>query len=597
MTYVSPIYTEQTECQDCYKCVRNCPANAIKVEQGHAMIVAELCVMCGRCVVNCPAHAKRIRNDLPLALQVIEQKEKVFVSLAPSFASEFPEFTSEQLCAALKKLGFYGVSETAIGADLVSAQIAEDLQGIESGKIEQKLFLSSACPSAVEYIKRLYPYYANYITDRSSPLLAHSRFLHKTYGEDIGVVFIGPCIAKKREADVWGSIDVALTFNDLHDWFEEKQITPNAMAQLLKKNADSSTKDLDNKEYSFVPFRAAGGSMYPVDGGMIASVKNYIKSSNARFMTVTGLDSIPDIFGGLKPEELKRPLFIELLSCPGGCINGPGTRNGKSAAIKRVQLLDYAESAEKTLSDKVLSDKVDLTGTLPVVADSVEEYSEEEIQGALRSVGKYTVEDELNCSCCGYDTCRDFAKAILAGNAEKNMCVSYMRKLAQKKANGLIKAIPSGVLICDSKMQVVECNYNFAKLMGRDILAMYDAKPGLESADVTKLIDFHRFYADVLTENGPDVIEREVHNGKKIFHVTVFAIEKGEIAGSVIQDVTAPQIQRDRIVNQAHKVIDKNLSVVQKIAFLLGENAAETESMLESIIESFSGDDDNEDAE
>lgn len=583
MTYISPIYTEQTECQDCYKCVRNCPANAIKVEHGHAMIVPELCVMCGRCVINCPAHAKRVRDDLPRVKQLMEQKQHVYVSLAPSFVSEFSEFTPRQLSAALKKLGFYGVSETAIGADLVSEQIAKDLEATRVGELKQKLFLSSACPSAVEYIKRLFPYYANYITDRSSPLLAHSRFLHETYGNDIGVVFIGPCIAKKREADVWDTIDLALTFNDLHEWLENEQITPSS----IKKEADEL-------EDAFVPFRAAGGSLYPVDGGMIASVKKYTDKTEARFMTVTGLDSFPDALAGLKPEALDKPLFIEMLSCPGGCINGPETKHGRSTAFKRMQLLDYANTAENTLPKAVFSKKVDMTGTLPVKPDEIIEYSEEQIKEALRSVGKYSAEDELNCSSCGYDSCRDFAKAMLSGAAEKKMCVSYMRKLAQKKANGLIKAIPSGVLICNCDMEVIECNYNFAKLMGRDVAEMYDAKPGLEGADVTKLIEFYRFYSDVLSVNGPDLIERDVHKGKKIFHVTVFSIEKGEVAGSVIQDITAPQIQRDRIVNKAHKVIDKNLSVVQKIAFLLGENAAETESMLESIIESFSDEEEDE---
>ncbi|HZK20592.1 MAG TPA: [Fe-Fe] hydrogenase large subunit C-terminal domain-containing protein [Treponemataceae bacterium] len=583
MNYISPIYTELTECQDCYKCLRNCPAKAIRVENAHAIIVPELCVMCGRCVVHCPAHAKKIRDDVARAKQIIKQK-KTFVSLAPSFVSEFSEFTPAQLCAALKKLGFYAISETAIGADLVSSQVADDLKAASSAKNEQKLFLSSACPSTVEYIKQLFPYYAKYITDRSSPLLAHARFLHKKYGSDIGIIFIGPCIAKKRESDVWNIIDIALTFNDLHDWLERERITPETIGE-----------ETANQSECFVPFRAAGGSLYPIDGGMITSVKKYTNTPDALFMTVTGLDSIPEALAGLKPELLKEPLFIELLACHGGCINGPGTKKGNSTAYKRVQLLDYAETAKDALPASIITNKPDMTGTLPVDAHIQPAYTEEQIQGALRSVGKYTTADELNCSCCGYDTCRDFAKAMLNSYAEKSMCISYMRKLAQKKANSLIKAIPSGVLIADRKMQVIECNYNFAKLMGRDVVEMYEAKPGLEGADITKLIEFHRFYTDVLAINGPDIIEREVHKGKKIYHVTVFAIEKGEVVGSVIHDITAPQVQKDRIVSQAHKVIDKNLSVVQKIAFLLGENAAETESMLDSIIESFSsGDEDDE---
>ena len=170
-----------------------------------------------------------------------------------------------------------------------------------------------------------------------------------------------------------------------------------------------------------------------------------------------------------------------------------------------------------------------------------------------------------------------------------------MRKLAQKKANGLIKSIPSGVVIANKNLEIVECNLNFAKMMGSEAVELFDAKPGLEGASLEKIANFSRFFSDVLEINGPDVIEREVRCGKKIFHVSVFAIEKESIAGGVIEDITAPQVQRHRIVSQARKVIDKNLSVVQKIAYLLGENAAETESILNSIIQSFSEDEEDED--
>jgi len=162
-----------------------------------------------------------------------------------------------------------------------------------------------------------------------------------------------------------------------------------------------------------------------------------------------------------------------------------------------------------------------------------------------------------------------------------------MRKLAQKKANGLIQAIPSGVVIVDKNLKIVECNMNFARLMGKDIVEMYQLRPGLEGADLTRLTFAAKLFADVLTRNGPDVIERDVREGKKIFHVTVFEIEREEIAAGVIEDITVPQNQRERTISQAQKVIEKNLSVVQKIAFLLGENAAETESMLNSIIQSY----------
>lgn len=596
MNYLSPIYTELTECQDCYKCVRKCPVKAIRVENGHAMIIPEQCIMCGRCVINCPAKAKHVRDDLSRAKQILLLKKQVIVSLAPSFVSEFPDCTPRQMEKALKCLGFSTVSETAIGADIISAQITQDLLAAVTDaddtsslvaskngtkkKHRQMLFLSSACPVIVEYIKHYLPEYTEFITDRASPLLANARFIKKNLAVggisegDLGVVFIGPCIAKKREADSWSEIDVVITFNDLRRWFESEKIDP------------SKIED-DGESPEFFPRRAAKGSYYPVDGGMINACRQYGDLSKVRTMAVSGIDEVSATLDGLKNENLEAPLFIEFLSCPGGCINGPGTAAHVSTALKRMNIEKYASTADDVIDDATLKARPLITDTLPVPATDRLVHSDEEIRAALRSVGKYTATDELNCASCGYDTCRLFAEAMLDKHAEKTMCVSYMRKLAQKKANGLIQAIPSGVVIVDKDLKIVECNRNFAVLLGEDAIDIFDAKPGMEGADLTKMASFSRFFKDVLAMNGPEVIDRDVRENGKVFHVSVFAIEKEVIAAGVIGDITAPRNQKTRTIAQAQKVIGKTLSVVQQIAFLLGENAAETESTLNSIIESF----------
>src|SRR5574344_275420 len=188
MNTLSPVYTIQTECQDCYKCIRRCPVKAIRVEDGHALVMSELCIACGRCVINCPAHAKQYRDDTPAVKTLLKSGRKVILSLAPSFKSEFPEYTVTGLVEKIKALGFYGVSETALGADLVSSKVADELtKALTENK--QNLFISSACPAAVEFIKRYMSEYAPYITDVASPLLTHTRYLHDLYGKDVAVVF------------------------------------------------------------------------------------------------------------------------------------------------------------------------------------------------------------------------------------------------------------------------------------------------------------------------------------------------------------------------------------------------------------------------
>lgn len=605
MNFQNPIFTEKTQCQDCYKCIRECPVKAIRVEGGHAMVVPELCVLCGHCVTICPAGAKRVRDDLSRARQLLKLRERVVVSLAPSFVSEFAGVDPRALVTAIKRLGFFGVSETAIGADFVSAQIAEDFRdggkrvvhgpdafafdrpitgapaetganaaspaiaGTGMASARRKLFLSSACPVAVEYVKRYMSEFTPCITDRASPLLAHARFLKKTYGPDTAVVFIGPCIAKKREADAWQTIDCAITFRDLRRWLLDEGI------------------GLSRIESDFIPFRAAKGALYPIDGGMIASVKKYPGTERVDMMSVTGLDEIELSLRGLDQAALSGPLFMELLACPGGCVNGPQVATKGPTAMRRIGLLAYARTAGDTLREK----RPEMSGTLSVIRALAPMHGEDEIRSALRQVGKVSVEDELNCGSCGYDTCRAFVQAMIETRAEKTMCVSYMRKLAQKKANGLIRSIPSGVVICDANLRIIECNENFARLMGDEVVSMFDARPGMEGADLERITALSKLFRQVIVDDGPDVVEHELREGKKIYHATVFSIEKGDSACGVIQDVTAPQIRKDRVIKQTKRVIDKNLAVVQKIAYLLGENAAETEATLNSIIESFSGED------
>jgi len=562
--FLNPIFTEKAECQDCYKCIRECSVKAIRVEGGRAAVVPELCVLCGHCVQVCPVGAKRVRDDLPRAKRLLELGLPVAAALAPSFASEFPGLAPERLVAGLRKLGFSVVSETAIGADLVSRRLAADLGSSRKGGI----VASSACPTAVEYLKKYHPAFAASITALHSPLLSHAAFLKERLGPEAKVVFIGPCISKKRESDLRRDlVDVAIDFADLADWFAAAGIEPAAMEI--------------GPEDRFFPGRAAKGSLYPIEGGMIASVRKYDAPAGIRWMSFSGLSEIDRALAELEGVELSDTIFLELLACPGGCVNGPRSRSRVGTLAKRLRVQDYAEAAAPRGS---LAEP-ELASSWRVEPVSRAEPGAEAVAAALRRTGKYAVEDELNCGGCGYDTCRDFARAMVEGRAEAAMCVSYMRELAQKKANGLLRSIPSGVVIADRELKVVECNRAFALLLGPEAEALWEAKPGLEGADLAKLAPFSKYFAEVI--EGGEAIERDIRFGRRILHGAVFGIERGAFAGGVFQDITSPWIRKDRVVTQARKVIQKNLAVVQKIAFLLGENAAESEAILTSIIDSF----------
>jgi iron only hydrogenase large subunit-like protein len=504
--------------------------------------------------------------------KLISRGVKVYASLAPSYASEFHGLPPAQLIGSLKKLGFFGVSETALGADFVSADIASDLE--KEPEKNQRLFLSSACPSVVMYIKQNAPAFIPYLNDRASPLLSHAVFLRKLYGDKIAVVFIGPCIAKKREADQMREISAALTFEELRTWFAQEGISP-------------ETIEVDGQDTGFVPRRAAKGTYYPVDGGMTLSLENYTAFSGISRMVVSGINSIAKLLkDDLDPGDLPAPMFLELLACTGGCINGPCTTRNTSMIMRRAFLLQYAQTAENQLDEKTLQDGFVPKATLTLIKNPHTEHSVSELRATLRTIGKYGDDDELNCGRCGYGNCRSFAAAMLEKRAEKIMCASYMRNMALRKANALIKASPNGILIVDKDLHILEANKNFAHLMGKEIEELYELVPELADLNLTKIIDFSDYFADAFTAETASSFDYDIRYDKKVLHLNIYVIEKGEVVAGVIDDITVPQIRRDKTVKKARKIIEKNVQAVQKIAFLLGENAAETEAILNSIIES-----------
>ncbi len=567
----SPVYTEKTECQDCYKCLRMCPLKSIRVEDSAATIAMEDCVFCGICTLICPAKAKRIRNDLPRLKALLASNEEVWLSIAPSYVAEFPNVDPERLVGAIKKLGFAGVSETALGADMVSKEVAK--QTVEHP--EQKLFISTACPAIVRYIEHYMPEFVPYLIQCGSPLQLHSEFLKKTIDRPIKVVFAGPCAAKKWESDRWSDcVDLSIGFSELKQMFDEAGINLQHIA--------------DAEKGKMYPQRAGLGMVYPLDSGMCRSIQGFADLAHPDLMykNYSGLENIVSTLKGFNPELLDKPLFLELLACAGGCINGPMMTPKNSILTREVMVEQTAERYQTTpcKNDAIYQPQYVKN---PIVIPTI---SPEKITDALHQIGKYTPEDELNCSGCGYDSCRDFARALVQKKAEKSQCVSYMRKLANKKASRLMQSMPSGVIIVNRELSVVECNFNFAKLLGGDALMIYEASPGMEGAQLEKLCPNVIPYIKEMWANPQhNSVRTVIRQNNKVYQVIVFNIEKEEMAGVIMQDCTDPYVRRDRVIEQTRSVIKKNLETVQNIAFLLGENAAESETILNSIIDNFSG--------
>lgn len=565
MNHTYPVYTIEAECQDCYKCVRHCPVKAIQVRDGHAAVIPEMCVACGNCVEVCPVKAKQVRNGTGRARRLLAETVPVYVSLAPSWVSEFRGVSAAQLVRALKELGVAGVSETALGAQLVSAEIARKLDEESPG-----LLLSSACPTSVDFIRKYLPELADRITPVASPLIAHCRLLRDTFGENIRTIFIGPCIAKKNESDRHPALlNLALTYPELRQLFREEGIDP---ARVTPRAEDS-----------FVPEAAEEGARYPIEGGMNDTIAFQTRNRKVHYVTLSGLENIDLALSGIRELPKGETVFVEMLACHGGCVHGPCAEHDSPGLLERLRVLNYARLPEQP---RRRTAKSGIGDDFPAAAFEPPVPGINEIAAALRSIGKNSPEDELNCDGCGYDTCRNFAQALLAGRAEPSMCVSYLKKQAQKKANALLRSISSAVVITDKKLQIIECNRNFAALFGEDTLEAFDACPGLAGADLKRIVPFAGLFASSL-QSGHDVRRDSLKVGKRLYNLNIFNIEPREVVGAVIFDVTNTEMRREQIAARAREVIDRNLATVQEIACRLGEQMADTELLLRSIADNY----------
>lgn len=476
---------------------------------------------------------------------------------------------------ALEALGFAGVSETALGAELVSREVDRWFAGGGSG-----VQISTACPVVVDLITKYYPDLVGALSGSPSPLMAHADYLRRLFGEDIGVVFIGPCIAKKCESDAAGELlEVAITFEDLRRWFEQTGIDP---ARFPKE-----------QEPRFLPWGSGACRAYPVDGGMISSLAVSGDDRFARCVHLSGMGVIREALEDLEADGSGEKLFLELLACEGGCVNGPGTAKRSSLLKRRSEVLDFTKAAEAGNPRPANSDRkgegpdAPLPGRWEPDPVTLPEAGEGEIREALRKVGKRSREDELNCGGCGYDSCRAFARALVAERAEPAMCVAYMRRLAEKKNSALLKTMPSAAVTVDANMRIVESNRNFARLCGPEAEEAYDALPGLEGAQLERFLPLEDLFRAVL-HSGKDILDKTVRLKGAIINASLFSIEEHHLLGAIFQDVTAPAMRKQQIVEKSKEVIDKNLKTVQQIAYLLGENASDTELILNSIVRSFS---------
>ena len=545
---------KKSNCKNCYKCIRNCPVKSIKFADGQANIIPDECILCGRCFVNCPQDAKQIRDDVPRVKEMIASGKKVIASVAPSFIAEFPLMDFAAMKSALLKLGFADAQETAIGATIVKTEYEKM---IASGKHD--VIISSCCHSVNALIQKYYPSVLPYLADVLSPMLAHCRVI-KEENPGACAVFIGPCISKKEEAELYGECDVALTYEELEAWMNEAGVVP----------AGDSTEPDEGKR----------GRFFPIKGGIIKSM--HTENTGFTYLAVDGVQNCIAAIKEIESGALKN-CFIEMNACEGACINGPAiSHHHKPLLSGEVKVVAFAGDDEFRVAMPI-----DTFKNIPYIGTHEKIPGEAAIKEILAKMGKTSPEQELNCGSCGYPTCREKAIAVYQGKADLSMCLPFLKEKAESFSDKILRNIPSGVIVLNEQLQVQQINPAACEIV--NLRSAHDVL----GENIVRILDPQPYFE--VFQTGHNVRDKRVYLAeyKRYVEQSIIYDRSYHIILGILRDITAEEDSRAsreamerHTIEVTNQVIEKQMRTVQEIASLLGETTAETKVALTRLKES-----------
>ena len=548
---------KKSNCKNCYKCIRHCPVKAIRFSGNQAHIIGNECILCGHCFVVCPQNAKEIVDGTEKARVLLQSGEPVVVSLAPSFIANYEGVGIESMRKALKKLGFYDVEETAIGATIVKTEYERMLR-----EEERDIIITSCCHSVNLLIQKHFPSALEYLADVMSPMQAHCADIKRRM-PNAKTVFIGPCVAKKDEAEYYeGLVDAVLTFEELTNWLKSERIE-------LEKEVDDTPE--------------SRARFFPTTGGILKTM-----AQNAPGYTYIALDGVDNCISALKDIESGKihKCFIEMSACVGSCIGGPVMEkyHNTSPIKDYVTVADYAGERDFEVDQPA---PMGLKKHFSMIEKKLQVPSENDIMAVLRQMGKFKPSDELNCGSCGYNSCREKAIAIIQGKAEISMCLPFLKDKAESFSDTIVKNTPNGLIVLNENLEVQQINNAARKIMNIRAASDVLGEPVVRILDPTVFVQ--------VKNSGRTVRDQRTYLAeyKKYVEQTVVYDSDSRMLIGIMRDITDEEADREKkarinkqTVEVADTVVEKQMRIVQEIASLLGETAAETKIALTKLKES-----------
>ncbi len=549
---------KKSNCKNCYKCIRHCPVKSIRFSGNQAYIIGNECILCGHCFVVCPQDAKQIVDETEKVRVLLQSGDPVIVSLAPSFIANYEGVGIDAMRDALKQLGFYDAEETAIGATIVK-NVYEHMINEEA----RDVIISSCCHSVNLLIQKYFPAQLPYLADVMSPMQAHCQDIRRRY-PGAKTVFIGPCVAKKDEASYYeGIVDAVLTFDELTRWLQAEHI--------------ELRREMDADENSRARF-------FPTTGGILKTMKQ--DNSKYSYMAIDGVENCIAALRDIAEGKVHN-CFIEMSACVGSCIGGPVMEKFHRSPVQDYMAVsnfagekDFpVEQPEESALQKMFT-AIERKNQMP---------TESEITDILRQMGKRTPADELNCGSCGYNTCREKAVAIYQGKAEASMCLPYLKDKAETFSDNIVRNTPNGIIVLNEKLEVQQINKVALKIMNLRSAA------DVLGEGVIRILD-PKDFVEVL-HSGRNIRDKRIYLAEyeKYVEETIVYDQEYRLLVCIMRDVTEEETVREQkesisrqTVEIADRVVDKQMRIVQEIASLLGETAAETKIALSKLKESIS---------
>ena len=602
------------KCNISHACIRACPVQAITIQKNteYPEINHDRCIGCGSCLNVCAVNAVSYNNSTDQTFELLASDNKTAAIVDPSISGEFPDITDyRRFVEMIRTLGFDYVNEVSFGVDLVAKEYNNLIKNFKG-----KYYITANCPSIVSYVEKYYPELVTNLTPIVTPMTATAMVVRKKFGEDIKVVYLGPCVSAKDEAlrhDGPGKVDIVLTFHELREMFK-------------KKNVKESTVEYSDFDEPIGYL----GSLYPLSKGFISAAGLNESIMESTIFTTDGkfniMDAIDEFSQG--PEVLKKHFNLFYNK---GCLMGPGTTPDERKFLRKALVIDYSKKRLKDFDKKKWEKNMEffsdlnLTRTFAKDDQRIEMPSEEKIEEILKSVGKST-DEKSSCNACGFRSCHDFAVSVSQGLAKPATCLTYslknkqdfiktlktnnekLRKTQQElegnekllktenqkikvqseTISSLLQNLPSAVVIVDEKLKVIESNSSFINVLGEDAELINDVIPGLIGADLKTLLPYNVYNLfNYVLQKDENILSRDVNFNEGLLNISVFSLKPNKIVGAVFRDMYVAEVRQEEIINRVTDVIDENLKMVQQIAFSLGEGASKTEKMLNSIIETY----------